>query len=90
MIVTDDRTLWFFRLYVRPKYVPGRECEERRLLQREWLYAATVALHEGALGDAIEHIRRAADEAFLLHDFQHESDLLEYVNQLRTEADHAR
>jgi hypothetical protein len=90
MIITDDRTLLFFRLYVRPKFMPGAECEDKRWLLRERLYAATVCLHHGAVEDASEHIRRAADEAFLLHDFQHESDLLEYVNQLRTEADHAR
>lgn len=89
-MIIDDRTLWFFRLHVRPKFVPGLECDEHRLPLRARLYAATLALHSGALDDAIEHIKRAADEAFLLHDFQHENDLLDYINGLREELRHAR
>lgn len=89
MIVIDERTLWFFRLYVRPKFMPGLECAETRLALRDRLYCATLALHSGDTVLAIEHIRHAADEAFLLHDFEHESDLLEYLNQLRREHQHA-
>lgn len=57
---------------------------------RDYLYYATLALHHGDDAMADWLICRAADAAFLLHDFEQEHDLLAYTNQLRMEVQHDR
>jgi hypothetical protein len=80
----------FFIVHVRPRFRPGTQCDDRMLDLRDYLYCATLALHYDDVATADWLICRAADAAFLLHDFEQEHDLLAYTNQLRTEAQHDR
>lgn len=76
------RARLFFAAYVRPRFVPGTECDERMLALREHLYGVTVALHCGDNAAALELLRCAADAAWLLRDAPQEGELLAYINRL--------
>jgi len=84
-VTSARRAELFFAVHVRPRFRPGAECDERMLVLRDRLYVVTLALHHGETDIALNMLRHAADAAFLLHDFQQESDLLEYTERLRIE-----